>query len=231
MKKLVSVILLIALVCSLCATGVFASALSPEELYEKYAPVIDALEAGDYDAAYEAVWDMRPPVEYEAVEITLENVNDYFEFGTRASDITRYSDGTIKSVWPENMGVRMKEGIPARVDWDNSHVDLTVTGKQTLYRAKVNFETGEITLGDKMDSKDRKELKKIGMFDPDLNETLSGIYSGYYFGGSFYYKHPEYKGWWMGSAEPGVKTKYYAPVLSDLEFASASGTLYLVPEA
>ena len=231
MKKLVSVVLLIALVCSLCATGVFASALSPEELYEKYAPVIDALEAGDFNAANEAVRDMRPPVEYEAVEITLENVNDYFEFGTRASDITRYSDGTIKSVWANNAGILMKEDIRSRIDWDNSHVELKITGKQSLYRAKIDFETGEITLGDKMDSSDQKALKKAGMFEPDLNETVSGIYSGYYFSGSFYYKHPEYKGWWMGGAEPGVKTKYYTAVASDLEFVSASGTLYLAPEA
>lgn len=231
MKKLVSVVLLIALVCSLCATGVSASALSPEELYEKYAPVIDALEAGDFSAAYKAVRDMRPPVEFETVEITLENVNDYFEFASMGDNISRYSDGSIKEIWPGSTGLKMKEGIPARIDWDNSHVELKITGKQSLYRAKVDFETGEITLGDKMDSSDRKELKKSGMFDPDLDETISGIYSSYYFGGSFYYKHPEYKSWWMGSAEPGVKTKYYQAVASDLEFVSASGTLYLIPEA
>ena len=46
MKKFVSLCLLIALVCSLCASGVSAAALSPEELYEKYATIIDALEAG-----------------------------------------------------------------------------------------------------------------------------------------------------------------------------------------
>lgn len=53
-----------------------------EELLEKYADVIDALENEDYDSAVVGVESRRPippEPEYTAVEITMDNWQDYFE--------------------------------------------------------------------------------------------------------------------------------------------------------
>ena len=235
MKRILALVLLLATVCSLCVFAPTASALSEEEtdaLCEKYAPVLDALEAGDFDAALDAVEEMKPPVEYEAVEITTENFLDYFEIQQMDPRIERYADGSIKRVWPGSAGVAMKEGIAERVNWKDSKLKVSVKGKYTLYRAKIDFETGEITLGDKMDSKTKKEFKKqVSWFDLDFTEQIEAVFSYWYFGGSFCYKDPEYKYWTMNAAEPGVKAKYYQPVGSDIEISKASGTLYLAPAA
>ena len=110
MKKLVSLCLLIALVCSLCATGISAAALSPEELYEKYATVIDALEAEEYNTAYNEVWGMIPIEAFEVVELTKDNFFDYYEIVKGEPTIERASSGKIKSVTPSSFQVALKEG-------------------------------------------------------------------------------------------------------------------------
>ncbi len=51
MKRLLSLCLLLALVFSLCIPAAPASALSPDEILEKYGTLIDAIESGDYEAA------------------------------------------------------------------------------------------------------------------------------------------------------------------------------------
>lgn len=235
MKRILSLILLLATVCSLCVFAPSAAALSGEEaeaLCEKYAPIIDALEAGDYSAALDAVWEMKPPVEYEAVEITPENFFDYFEIQQAEPEIYRYADGSIKRIWPGSLVIVMKEDVQKRVNWTDSKLKATVKGKYTLYRAKVDFETGEITLGDKMDSKTKKEFKKqASWFDLNFSRDVEGVFSRWHIGDGFCYKEPKYKYWTIGYAEPGVKTKYYQPVASDIEVSKASGTLYLAPAA
>lgn len=232
MKKLVSLCLLIALVCSLCATGVSASALSPEELYEKYATIIDALEAEEFSTAYKEVSDMIPIEAYEAVEITKENFYDYFEIGPGESNIERYSSGKIKSVSPGGLRVLLKEELWDRLDWQNSSLHLRVKGSKDFARAKIDWETGEITVSDKKDSDVKKALKKLGWVETKLDESIDGTFSWWSVGwDSFYYKDPQYKYWNNGQAESGKDVKYYQAVYSNVEVEEVSGTLYLAPEA
>lgn len=104
MRKLIPLLLALFLVLGLCACGqspapaagtqpaVSQDALPShgDKMYEKYADVIDAMEAGDYDAALEAVKERRknasPALNGDIedylvrVEITPENFADYFEF-------------------------------------------------------------------------------------------------------------------------------------------------------
>lgn len=236
MKKLVSVCLLIALVCSLCATGVFASALSPEELYEKYAPVIDALEAEDYDAAVEAIDALQPVVEYEAVEITPENFFDYFEIQQGEARKVTMRDGEER-ILPGGLEVVMKEGVRERLNRKDSTLTIGVKAKKDFYRAKIDAETGEVKLGDKMDSKDKKALKKSASWWESKVDTQIEVFygDGYYNywldSDSFWYKDKQYNYWTNEPAQLGSKTKYYQVVYRDIELVNAAGTLYLAPEA
>lgn len=236
MKRILALILLLALVCSLCVFAPTAAALSDEEaeaLYEKYGPILDALEEGDYSTALDAVWEMKPPIEFEPVEITPENVYDYFEIGLDNPRIERFSDGSIKEIWPGSVYLALKEDFTRRLDWENSNINVTVKGKKALYRAKIDWETGEVTLGDKMDSKVKKDMKKhFDWFQFNIEEQIQEIFSKYYFAGdAFIYKDPKDKYWTMNPAVPGLDAKYYQSVYSDVEITAASGTLYLAPEA
>ena len=228
MKKLVSLCLLIALICSLCATGASAAALSPAELYEKYAPILDALEAEDYDAALDEIWGIMPAVEYEEVVITPKNIFEYYEVVTEEPYIERDSTGAITYIWPGNYLLRIKEDYKDRVDWEQSMVTVGVTAKKTLYRAKIDWETGELKLGDKIDSDLRKNLKKSGLLETKLDTTQSGSYSIYLGGDGFYFKHPEYKSWWRSSITPDLKkAKTYVATFSDLEIVRTEGSLFI----
>ena len=235
MKKLVSACLLIALVCSLCATGVFASALSPEELYEKYAPVIDALEAEDYDAAVEAIDALQPVVEYEAVEITPENFFDYFEIQQGEAQKVTMRDGEER-ILPGGLEVVMKEGVRERLNRKDSTLTIGVKAKKDFYRAKIDAETGEVKLGDKMDSKDKKALKKsASWWESKVDTQIEVFYGDGYFNSwldsdAFWYKDKQYNYWTNEPAQLGSKTKYYQVVYRDIELVNAVGTLYLAPE-
>lgn len=102
MKKTLSAIMVVILCLSLCACSgvkqeVYDAAMSSYEAakagydelsvkydalkskVEKYSTVIDALEKEDYDGAIAAVEAMRPAPEVTEVEITMDNLWDYFE--------------------------------------------------------------------------------------------------------------------------------------------------------
>ncbi len=109
MKKTITAILLLALCLGLCACSgvkqeVYDAAVADIEAAkaeyedlsvkyreltadyeaakakaEQYADVIDALEAEDYDGAVKAVNAMRPAPDVTEVEITMDNLWDYFE--------------------------------------------------------------------------------------------------------------------------------------------------------
>ena len=232
MKKFVSLCLLIALVCSLCATGVSAAALSPEELYEKYATIIDALEAEDYSTAYKEVRDMIPLEAFEAVEITKDNFFDYYEIVKDEPTIERDSSGKIKSVTPGNFLISLKEEYWDRLYGDRSSIKVRVKADKSFARAKIDWETGEITVSSKTDSDVKKALKKLEWVETKLDSSLDSVFSWWSVGwNTFYYKDSQYKYWTTGEAKPGLDVKYYQAVYSNVEVSEVSGTLYLAPEA
>ena len=233
MKKFVSILLLIALVCSLCATGVFAAALSPEELYEKYADVIDALEAEDFDAAFEAVSALVPEKEYEEIVLTEENFFDYFEIVVDDAHIERNSSGKIKYIYPGNLVVKVKEEYYDLLDRENSTAAFGVKAKKDLYRAKIDWKTGEIKLNDSKDDDVKKEVKKLDWFESSVNTFVDmapngRFYSTYFINGDvFFFKHPQYKAWISGRAEPDLDVKYYQIVYRDIEVVNLEGSLFI----
>ena len=95
MKKIIALALVLISIFALCACGEAASPAEPvvkekivevekevpvvPEEYVKYQGLIDALEAEDYDKAYELIHDMVPVPEATEVEITNDNFFDYFE--------------------------------------------------------------------------------------------------------------------------------------------------------
>ena len=230
MKKLTAFILLIALVCSLCVFAPSAAALTEEQeaLYTKYADLIALLEAEDFNAALETVTSMMPATEFEEITLTAENFFDYFEIATEEPSIERNSDGSIKQIYPGWLALKLKEDFVNRLDWENSTLTVGITAKKDLYRAKIDWETGEVTLSGKSDSDVKKAVKKLDWFEPKVDVQVSEIYYSYYLSGDgFWFKHPTYKGWSSGFAEPDLKAKYYQVVYRDIELVSVEGTLFL----
>ena len=108
--------------------------------------------------------------------------------------------------------------------------------KKTPYRAKINFETGKVKLGDKASDDVRKAIKKLDWVESkvdtfvDLN-AYGSFNSSYYINGeAFFYKDPQWSYWTNGPAEPddGI-SKYYQLEYSDYKISNVSGTLYIAP--
>lgn len=229
MKKLISVLLLIALFCTVFAGSAFALSEEEEALYTKYADLIALLEGEDYEAALEAVQAMIPEPEFEEVVLTEENFFDYFEIVSGDPYIERYAGGSIKTIYPGGLELRIKEDFAKRLDWENSTLSVGITAKKDLYRAKIDFETGEITLADSSDSDVKKALRKsVSWFESKVDTHVDGVYSQYFLANDpFWYKDPTYKDWWGIEAAPGVKAKYYQVVYRDIELVNLEGTLIL----
>ena len=252
MKKLVSLCLLIALLCSICVTGVSASALSSEEIMEKYGALIEALEAEDYDAATEEFVKLLPepetatepdadsePVtdsgvsaEKEVIELTVDNFFDYFEFVQRENSIERDSSGKIKSIYPGWYQLVLKEEYRNRYSWESGEITVGFIAKvDSYYRAKIDWETGEVTLGDKASKDIRKAIKKNCKYSVAKQDSqVTGYDSFYICSPDFFYLYRSsgFKWWTTGAAEPGKDTKYYTDTWN-VEVVNVSGTLILDP--
>ena len=229
MKKLISVFLLIALFCTAFAGSAFALSEEEEALYTKYADLIALLEGEDYEAALEAVQAMIPEPEFEEVVLTEENFYDYFEIVTAEPYIQRYAGGSVKKIYPGGLELWPKVDIIGRLDWENSTLSVGITANKDLYRAKIDFETGEITLADSSDSDVKKALRKsVSWFESKVDTHVDGVQPWYSLANDdFWYQDPAYKDWCCGSAEPGVKAKYYQVVYRDIELVNLEGTLIL----
>ncbi len=229
MKKLVSVLLLIALFCTAFAGSAFALSEEEEALYTKYADLIALLEAEDYNAALDTIWGMMPAQEAEEVVITLENFFDYYEESVNEDYIERDAEGKITSIYPGDVIYTLKEEYANRLDWENSSVTIGVTGKLSLLRVKFDWETGERTVGDKADKSIRKAAQKYADFSSDISVQASGAGILYLNTDRCFYGFSSSDLRMVGMAESGSKLKYYEAVPSELEVINAEGTLYLYP--
>lgn len=230
MKKLVSFILLIALVCSLCVFAPSAAALSEEEeaLYTKYADLITLLEEGEFETALDFIWGLMPAREFEEVAITPENFFDYYEESVYADFVERDADGNITSIYPGDVIYVLKDEYLEKVDFEKSTVTIGVTGEFTLTRVKIDWESGERTLGDKAEKAIRSAAKKYAGFDSSISVQASGAGTIYLNTGRCFYGFSSSTLKRAGNAVPGEKLKYYEAVPSGLELVSVEGTLYLV---
>ena len=241
MKKLISILLFVAIIFSFCMTGVSASALSPEEITEKYGALIDAVEAGNYPAADEELKKLFPgkeisnsaeeKAEYEVIELTTENFYDYYDLVQEESYCERDSKGNIKWLEPGGYMFVLKEEYKSRCDWKDIDVTVGLTAKKSYYRAKINWDTGEIKLGDKASDDVRKAInKQLSFLSTKLDTQISVQYASSICGVNIYYRDPDNKAWVVGSAKPGNKIKYYVNTWK-INLESVEGTLYLKPEA
>ena len=249
MRKFVSLCLLIALVCSLCATGVSASALSSEELLEKYGALIDAIEADDYDAAADAfdLFFAAPADEeeedeeeeeagVETIELNADNFLDYYEWVyLKDGYVERNSSGKIKSLSAGRYAFVLKDEYKDRYSYESSEITVGVIAKlSSIYRAKINWETGAIKRGDKVSKDMKKAIKKDCSYaTAKLDTQVTGYDSIYVCHAHLFYLYSSsgYKWWFCDySAEAGGKTKYYIDTWK-ADVVNVSGTLVLNPAA
>ncbi len=246
MRKLVSICLLIALICSLCATGVSSFALSEEELLEKYGPLIDALEAGDVDSATNEFFALLPSeedepddsenAEAETIELTVDNFYDYYELCyVPGTDFSRDSKGNITSIWPGQYEFVLKDEYRDRYSYDNfenNGITLGIVAKESsIYRAKIDWETGEVKHGDKVSKSVRKDIRKDCKYSvAKIDKQITGYDSFYVCQANFFYlyKSSGFKWWSNGWPEAGDNNKYYIDTWK-VEVVNVSGTLILDP--
>ena len=171
MKRTVACMLLLSLCLGLCACGAAAPDPTPtpeptpnpaELLCEKYAPVIDALEAGDYDGAIAAVTAMKPVPPVTEVQITLDNLWDYFEIrevpieqtdahgnlvylwidylltlkdGYELADLTKYQTGV--AVAYEYDGVSYEYDTPCEIDFEAFTCSRAPSSTSIMYHSET----------------------------------------------------------------------------------------------
>ena len=227
MKKLISVLLLIALFCTVFAGSAFALSEEEEALYEKYADLIALLEAGDYTAALDSIWSQMPAQEVEEVVITTDNFFDYYEESVWDDYIERDADGKITSIFPGDTVYKLKDEYASRLDWENSNVTIGVTGKFVVHRVKFDWETGERTVGDEADKSIRKAIKKYANVDMDISVQTSGADTLFLNSGRMFFGFSSSDLRMAGNAEPGTKFKFYETIPSELEVVNAEGSLFL----
>lgn len=225
MKRALSAILVMILCLSLCAcSGVKqedydaavanyeAATADYEALKEKiepYTAIIDALEAEDYDGAVEAVEALRPAPEVTEVEITMDNLWDYFEIVENRNEQTD-AQGNLKSLYVGN-NISLKEGyqLAAR---DEYATDVAVGYEydrlDTQYWVSCTIDFENWTCSSSSAWRDKTHVSEMVHFP-----TRSNLYTPFiqYINGDV-------------SKNEGA----YIQTVENFEVLNASGTLYLV---
>ena len=170
MKKVIATILILSLTLPLCACGASASEPTPEPtpnpaevLYEKYAGIIDALEAEDYDGAIAQISEMKPAPEIIEVTITPENILDYFDFEEGSDVLERDAEGNITSFWKSwSYGFRLKKEYQDKVLSDQSRaLEVGITGHYTFRHVEsMDMKTGERVLSVETNDELFEQFKK-----------------------------------------------------------------------
>ena len=131
-----------------------------EQMYEKYGSIITKLEGENYDGAIEEIEAMKPASVVQEVEITPDNFYDYYDIIYRENDISRDSDGRITRIykWDNEFSFVLKDEYKLDENEDNT-ILVGVTGDYDLKKIEdVDFETGEITLGDEVFDEYKAEI-------------------------------------------------------------------------
>lgn len=211
MKRTLAAILALALCLALCACGASAPAptLEPtpnpgELLYNKYADIIDALEAEDYDGAVEAVEALRPAPEVTEVEITMDNLWDYFEIREIREENTDANGNTNK------LKVNYEFALKAKYELANE--DMYPTDVALGYEYSKHFKGYNVPC---IVNYDDFTCDGTTWGEEDTNESNTAHYPKE---PSLYFFYAVY--------DPN----HWAQIItiSDFETINASGTLYLV---
>lgn len=164
MKKFVALLLATIVAVSIIGCGSNTNK-EPEpsigdQMYEKYKSIIDKIEGENYDGAIEEIQAMRPAPVVQEVEITPENFFDYYDIEYRENDIERDSDGKVTKINKRGYSFHfeLKDGYLLDTNEDNT-ITIGFTGDYDLKKIEnVDFETGEITLGDDVFDKYKDEI-------------------------------------------------------------------------
>ena len=154
MKKFVALLLATIVAVSIIGCGSNTNK-EPEpsigdQMYEKYESIINKLEGENYDGAIEEIQAMKPAPVVQEVKITPENFFDYYDIEYRENNIERDSDGKIVTInkWDNLFNFKLKDEYTLDFDQDDP-IAIGVTSEYDLKKIEnVDFETGEITLGD-----------------------------------------------------------------------------------
>lgn len=229
MKRTLSAILVVILSLSLCAcSGVKqedydaavanyeAATADYEALKEKvepYTAIIDALEAEDYDGALEAVEALRPAPEVTEVEITMDNLWDYFEITEKRNEKTD-AHGTVNDVWLSCV-FTLKEDFKL-VDGERYPTDVAIGYEYTMKTkaywlpCTIDFDAWTCDGGSAMAGNERHESNMVHFSTSPCN---------LYHINAMYYKCS------YGASENDAAQ---ISTVENFEILNASGTLYLV---
>lgn len=138
-----------------------------EQMYEKYKSIITKLEGENYDGAIEEIEAMKPAPDVQEVAITPENFFDYYDISYRENSITRDSDGKIVSInkWDNEFYFALKDEYALDEKSDNTIVCGMTCDHDLKKIENVDFETGEIILGDEVFDTYKNEI-----LESDINQ-------------------------------------------------------------
>lgn len=210
-----------------------------EQMYEKYRTIITKLEGENYDGAIEEIEAMKPALVVQEVEITPDNFYDYYDIVYKENYIERDSDGKITSISKrhDNFSFILKDKFTLDTNEDNTIV-VGVTGDYDLKKIEnIDFETGEITLGDEVFDEIEAEIIENTEWLGDCSTHISVTYEGTK-EIIFYNTLGAVDGRWINE-EYGWTPFYeftptdfegYVFVPSNIQISRAEGTLHLVNE-
>ncbi len=243
MKKTLAILLILALACSLCACGAGAPAALSEpsigdQMYEKYATIIDGLEAGDFEAALEEIYAMIPEPEETVVEITPENFYDYYEIFYPEKMVEKDAQGNSISVWPgQSFYFQLKEEYRDKLVPDASQVEVGVICDSVLRKVEdVDWDTGNPKLSEETFEDLKSKVFENWTDKPnlDFSQTYSGNYSlgagdsGIFGYGAFFLDKNAYGSWWSsGRLMKESSDTYYVFAPENIEIVRADGSITL----
>ena len=128
-------------------TGCSSAPSKGDQMYAKYATLIDALEAEDYETATAAFQGYLPVPEEEVVELSLDNWSDYFELNLKPEikmdaqeSIDRVNEHYVLELKPEYQGkCRIENGFVG-YEYENVFCRITKVYPDGTY----DYETSEV---------------------------------------------------------------------------------------